>query len=62
VAVALDYDRIFGALGEAARREIVRQAIRGGEGVAEEEGRRQAVGQIDAILADEPAGAGRGRR
>ena len=27
-----------------------------------EEGRRQAVGQIDAILAEDPAGAGRGRR
>ena len=32
---ALDHDRIFGALGDATRRDIVRRAIDGGEGVAE---------------------------
>jgi DNA-binding transcriptional ArsR family regulator len=31
----LDHDRIFGALGDATRRDIVRRAIDGGEGVAE---------------------------
>jgi DNA-binding transcriptional ArsR family regulator len=31
----LDHDRIFGALGDATRRDIVRQAIDGDEGVAE---------------------------
>src|SRR5918993_4142795 len=33
--VALDHDRIFGALGDATRRDIVRRAIEGEEGVAE---------------------------
>ena len=33
--IALDHDRIFGALGDATRRDIVRRAIDGGEGVAE---------------------------
>jgi DNA-binding transcriptional ArsR family regulator len=33
--VALDHDRIFGALGDATRRDIVRRAIDGHEGVAE---------------------------
>jgi len=33
--VALDHDRIFGALGDATRRDIVRRAIDGEEGVAE---------------------------
>jgi DNA-binding transcriptional ArsR family regulator len=33
--VALDHDRIFGALGDATRRDIVRRAIDGKEGVAE---------------------------
>jgi DNA-binding transcriptional ArsR family regulator len=33
--VALDHDRIFGALGDATRRDIVRRAIDGQEGVAE---------------------------
>jgi DNA-binding transcriptional ArsR family regulator len=32
---ALDHDRIFGALGDATRRDIVRRAIDGDEGVAE---------------------------
>jgi DNA-binding transcriptional ArsR family regulator len=32
---ALDHDRIFGALGDATRRDIVRRAIDGHEGVAE---------------------------
>ena len=32
---ALDYDRIFGALSDATRRDIVRRAIDGEEGVAE---------------------------
>ena len=31
----LDHDRIFGALGDATRRDIVRRAIDGKEGVAE---------------------------
>jgi DNA-binding transcriptional ArsR family regulator len=31
----LDHDRIFGALGDPTRRDIVRRAIHGGEGVAE---------------------------
>src|SRR6266704_333798 len=31
----LDHDRIFGALGDATRRDIVRRAIDGAEGVAE---------------------------
>jgi DNA-binding transcriptional ArsR family regulator len=30
-----DYDRLFGALSDATRRDIVRRAIDGGEGVAE---------------------------
>src|SRR5438094_10510920 len=33
--IALDHDRIFGALGDATRRDIVRRAIEGEEGVAE---------------------------
>jgi DNA-binding transcriptional ArsR family regulator len=33
--VALDHDRIFGALGDATRRDIVRRALDGQEGVAE---------------------------
>ena len=33
--LALDHDRIFGALGDATRRDIVRRAIDGEEGVAE---------------------------
>ena len=33
--LALDHDRIFGALGDATRRDIVRRAIDGDEGVAE---------------------------
>ena len=33
--IALDHDRIFGALGDATRRDIVRRAIDGHEGVAE---------------------------
>jgi DNA-binding transcriptional ArsR family regulator len=33
--VALDHDRIFGALADATRRDIVRRAIDGTEGVAE---------------------------
>ena len=32
---AVDHDRIFGALGDATRRDIVRRAIDGEEGVAE---------------------------
>jgi DNA-binding transcriptional ArsR family regulator len=35
VQIALDHDRIFGALGDATRRDIVRRAIDGAEGVAE---------------------------
>src|ERR687896_1738248 len=33
--IALDHDRIFGALGDASRRDIMRRAIDGKEGVAE---------------------------
>jgi DNA-binding transcriptional ArsR family regulator len=33
--VVLDHDRIFGALGDPTRRDIVRRAIDGQEGVAE---------------------------
>jgi len=33
--VHLDHDRVFGALADATRRDIVRRAIDGGEGVAE---------------------------
>jgi DNA-binding transcriptional ArsR family regulator len=33
--VVLDHDRLFGALGDATRRDIVRRAIVGEEGVAE---------------------------
>jgi len=33
--IALDHNRIFGALGDATRRDIVRRAIDGEEGVAE---------------------------
>jgi DNA-binding transcriptional ArsR family regulator len=33
--IALDHDRVFGALGDATRRDIVRRAIDGQEGVAE---------------------------
>src|SRR5918995_3418109 len=33
--IALDNDRIFGALGDPTRRDIVRRAIDGEEGVAE---------------------------
>src|SRR3954454_5069869 len=33
--VAMDVDRIFGALADATRRDIVRRAIAGQEGVAE---------------------------
>jgi DNA-binding transcriptional ArsR family regulator len=32
---ALDHNRVFGALGDATRRDIVRRAIDGTEGVAE---------------------------
>jgi DNA-binding transcriptional ArsR family regulator len=32
---SLDFDRVFGALGDATRRDIVRRAIGGEEGVAE---------------------------
>jgi DNA-binding transcriptional ArsR family regulator len=35
VQIALGHDRIFGALGDATRRDIVRRAIDGEEGVAE---------------------------
>ena len=35
VQIALDHDRIFGALGDATRRDIVRRAIDGNQGVAE---------------------------
>jgi DNA-binding transcriptional ArsR family regulator len=35
VQPTLDHDRIFGALGDATRRDIVRRAIGGQEGVAE---------------------------
>ena len=33
--IVLDHDRIFGALGDPTRRDIVRRAIDGEEGVAE---------------------------
>jgi DNA-binding transcriptional ArsR family regulator len=33
--VVLDHDRIFGALSDATRRDIVRRAIDGREGIAE---------------------------
>ena len=33
--IALDHDRVFSALGDATRRDIVRRAIDGNEGVAE---------------------------
>ena len=33
--IALDHDRLFGALADATRRDIVRRAIAGREGVAE---------------------------
>ncbi|MCD6022443.1 MAG: putative ArsR family transcriptional regulator [Actinomycetia bacterium] len=33
--IARDHDRIFGALGDATRRDIVRRAIDGEEGVAQ---------------------------
>ena len=33
--IGADYDRIYGALSDATRRDIVRRAIDGGEGVAE---------------------------
>lgn len=33
--IALDHDRVFGALADATRRDIVRRAIDGREGVAE---------------------------
>jgi DNA-binding transcriptional ArsR family regulator len=35
VQTAVDHDRIFGALSDATRRDIVRRAIDGEEGVAE---------------------------
>jgi DNA-binding transcriptional ArsR family regulator len=35
MAAAVDHDRIFGALADATRRDIVRRAIAGEEGVAE---------------------------
>src|SRR5438552_9584446 len=35
VQIAVDHDRIFGALGDATRRDIVRRAVDGEEGVAE---------------------------
>jgi DNA-binding transcriptional ArsR family regulator len=35
VQIAPDHDRIFGALGDATRRDIVRRSIDGQEGVAE---------------------------
>jgi DNA-binding transcriptional ArsR family regulator len=35
MTIALDHDRIFSALGDATRRDIVRRAIDGTEGVAE---------------------------
>jgi DNA-binding transcriptional ArsR family regulator len=33
--LAVDHDRVFGALGDATRRDIVRRAIEGKEGIAE---------------------------
>jgi DNA-binding transcriptional ArsR family regulator len=41
VQLTLDHDRIFGALGDATRRDIVRRAIDGEEGVAELAGHYQ---------------------
>ena len=35
MATTSDYDRVFGALADATRRDIVRRAIAGEEGVAE---------------------------
>jgi DNA-binding transcriptional ArsR family regulator len=35
VGASLDIDRVFGALADATRRDIVRRAIAGDEGVAE---------------------------
>jgi DNA-binding transcriptional ArsR family regulator len=35
MVAALDHNRLFGALGDATRRDIVRRAIDGDEGVAE---------------------------
>jgi DNA-binding transcriptional ArsR family regulator len=35
MVIALDHDRVFGALADATRRDIVRRAIEGSEGVAE---------------------------
>ncbi len=35
MVIALEHDRIFGALADATRRDIVRRAIDGTEGVAE---------------------------
>jgi DNA-binding transcriptional ArsR family regulator len=35
MVLTLDHNRIFGALGDATRRDIVRRAIDGEEGVAE---------------------------
>jgi DNA-binding transcriptional ArsR family regulator len=37
----LDYDRVFGALADATRRDIVRRAIDGDEGVSELAGHYQ---------------------
>jgi DNA-binding transcriptional ArsR family regulator len=33
--ISVDHDRIFGALGDGTRRDIVRRALEGEEGVAE---------------------------
>jgi DNA-binding transcriptional ArsR family regulator len=35
MVIAIDHDRVFGALADATRRDIVRRAIEGAEGVAE---------------------------
>jgi DNA-binding transcriptional ArsR family regulator len=35
MVIPLDHDRVFGALADATRRDIVRRAIDGNEGVAE---------------------------
>jgi DNA-binding transcriptional ArsR family regulator len=35
MVIAIDHDRVFGALADATRRDIVRRAIDGAEGVAE---------------------------
>ena len=48
---APDFDRMFGALADHTRRDIVRRAAMGAE-----EGLTQAVGQIDAILAEDTIG------